>query len=459
MIAMHQFQKLWQLQNFNMTLCYLQRGQVLFVHDFQMNLMLFTQDEPAGTHWDHPQITFHPTSAFFHCLNTKCNKIVCEDIIHISDVLRHDKHAVNTFVMKSIDHLKGKGVPIQEIIKFTDQASGQYKSKFTFYAIMKFDVPYTRHFYGVKHGKGPSDRSGGWFKKSMRNAVNSKEVLLNARQIEDYCRREYFQQNACKEHNETNKSDNGSDELCNEFSGDKKDPHIQCIVYDHAVIERQPDECIKGISGSRDWIHMVWNTGVERVVQHKFFDCCCFGCITHSAPCNQGYYSDVWITASIKGKHDLNNINAEEWFKSIAKENTQNDVLNFKQFDAEEEDNDKCNEVVDVQNCDDADKIEDAGDYQAHEVFLENENDEPVVYLDNFAVNSNGQDGNVCDGVCNEVCDVMGDEISSREEDDVLEVMVEDYVSSDCSEESEVEYEEDVIPPSLDEDDPSINFQ
>ena len=204
---------------------------------------------------------------------------------------------------------------------------------------------------------------------------------------------------------------------------------------------------------------MVWNTGVEGVVQHKFFDCCCFGCIMHFAPCSQGNYSDAWITASIKGKHDLNNINAEEWFKSIAKENTQNDILNFEQFDAKEEDNDECNKVVDVQKCDDADKIEDAGDYQAHEVFLENENDEPVVYLDNFAVNSNGQDGNVCDGVCNEVCDVMGDEISSREEDDILEVMVEDYVSSDCSEESEVEYEEDVIPLSLDEDDPSINFQ
>ena len=167
MIAMHQFQKLWQLWNFNMTLLYLQRGQVLFVHDFQINLMLFTQNQPVGTHWDHPQITVHPTSAFFHCLNTKCNKIVCEDIIHISDVLRHDKHAVNAFVMKSIDHLKGKGVPIQEIIEFTDQASGQYKSKFMFYAIMKFDVLYTRHFYGVKHGKGPSDRSGGRFKKSM----------------------------------------------------------------------------------------------------------------------------------------------------------------------------------------------------------------------------------------------------------------------------------------------------
>ena len=295
-----------------MTLRYLQHGQVLFVHDFQMNLMLFTQDEPAGTHWDHPQITVHPTSAFFHCLNTKCNKIVCEDIIHISDVLRNDKHAVNAFVMKSIDHLKGTGVPIQEIIKFTDQASGQYKSKFTFYTITKFDVPYTRHFYGVKHGKGPSDRSGGWFKKSMQNAVKSKEVLLNARQIEGYCRCEYFQQNACKEHNKMNESDNSSDELCNKFSGDKKDPHIQRIVYNHAVIERQPDECIKGISGSRDWIHMVQNTGVEGVVQHKFFDCCCFGCITHSASCSQGNYSDAWITASIKGKHDFNNINAEE---------------------------------------------------------------------------------------------------------------------------------------------------
>ena len=236
-----------------------------------MKLMLFTQDEVSGTHWDHPQITVHPTSAFFfHCLNSSCNKIVCEDIILISDVLQHDKHAVNAFFMKSIDYLKAKGVPINEIIEFTDQASGQYKSKFTFYAITKFDVPYTRHFYGVKHRKGPSDRSGRRFKKSMQNAVKSKEILLNARQIEQYCDREYFKQIVCNKRNESLQRNNSSDEVHNKVSDDQNDPHILCIVYNHPAIPRHPDEYVKGITGSRDWIHVVRNTGVQGVVQHKF---------------------------------------------------------------------------------------------------------------------------------------------------------------------------------------------
>ena len=67
-ISMHQFHKLWQFRNFNNTLQHLEIGQVLFVHDFQMNCMLFVQDEPAGVHWEHPQITVHPTSCFLPVL-------------------------------------------------------------------------------------------------------------------------------------------------------------------------------------------------------------------------------------------------------------------------------------------------------------------------------------------------------------------------------------------------------
>ena len=142
-------------------------------------------------------------------------------------------------------------------------------------------------------------------------------------------RHEYFQQIVCKEHNKRKESDNSSDELYNKFSGYKKDSHNQCIVYDHAVIERQPDESIKSIMDQG--IRSMW-CGIQvfrEWLNTSFFDCCCFGYVVHSPPCSQGNYSDTWITASIKGKHDLNNINTEEWFKSITEENTQNDVLNF----------------------------------------------------------------------------------------------------------------------------------
>ena len=88
-------------------------------------------------------------------------------------------------------------------------------------------MPYTRHFYGVKHGKGPSDQSGGRFKKSMWNAVKSKEILLNLRQIEEYCHRQYFKQIVCNECYESNECNGGSEEMHNGVSDDKQTP-ISC---------------------------------------------------------------------------------------------------------------------------------------------------------------------------------------------------------------------------------------
>ena len=112
-MSLHQFFKVWQLRNFNLTINNLQRGQVLFVHDFQQNLLLVTQDESSGSHWDHPQLTIHPTTVYYHC--SRCDELVKEDIIHITIDKSHDKHGVNQFIATTIDHLKKKDVTINEI--------------------------------------------------------------------------------------------------------------------------------------------------------------------------------------------------------------------------------------------------------------------------------------------------------------------------------------------------------
>ena len=109
-MSLHQFFKIWQLQNFNLTMNNLQPGQVLFVHDFQQNLLLLTQDETSASHWDHPQITIHPTAVFYRC--SKCCELVKEDIIHITMDKGHDKYAVNKFISTTIEHLKKKDVAI-----------------------------------------------------------------------------------------------------------------------------------------------------------------------------------------------------------------------------------------------------------------------------------------------------------------------------------------------------------
>ena len=67
------FFKIWQLHNFNLSLSNLQRGQVLFVHDFQKNLLLLTQDEALAAHWDHPQLTIHPTAVVLFILELQQN--------------------------------------------------------------------------------------------------------------------------------------------------------------------------------------------------------------------------------------------------------------------------------------------------------------------------------------------------------------------------------------------------
>ena len=188
-MSLHQFFKVWQLRNFNLTINNLQRGQVLFVHDFQQNLLLITQDESSGSHWDHPQLTIHPTAVYYHC--SRCDELVKEDIIHITMDKSHDKHGVNQFIATTIDHLKKKDVTINEIIEFTDHTSSQYKSRFTFYYMTLLDVPCTRHYFGVKHGKGPSDRSGANFKHKVRSAVRAGKILLSTDAIAKYCRENF----------------------------------------------------------------------------------------------------------------------------------------------------------------------------------------------------------------------------------------------------------------------------
>ena len=185
-MSVHQFFKIWQLCNFNLSLSNIWRGQVLFVHNFQQNLLLLTQDETLAAHWDHPQLTIHPKALFYLCL--KCDKIVKEDLIHIIMDKVHDKHAVNQFTQTSIEHIQQKGILIEEIIEFTDHSASQYKSQYTFYYIMKLGIPCTRHYFSVKHGKGPSDRAGGNFKRTIRAAVKGGHELLHANAIEEYCK-------------------------------------------------------------------------------------------------------------------------------------------------------------------------------------------------------------------------------------------------------------------------------
>ena len=398
--------------------------------------MLFIQDEPAGVHWEHPQITVHPTSVYYRCLNKCCNEIVREDIIHISDDKKYDKHAVSTFINKSIEHLRSKSVPIMEIIDFTDQCSGQNKSRFTFHNITKFNIPYTRHFYGVKHEKGPSDRAGGRFKKCMCNAVKAKHTFQNANDVYEYCKEAYFIQEKC---NKTNKIHTESYRL------KMKNGHIQKIVFNHPVIVRKADEKLNGIAGSRDYMHAVCNTGVHGVVQYRFFDCCCYGCTTHNEECSQQDYADDCLTGKLKDC----NLQLDSWFKAIGERIQPNNVEEFEQFaESDKEDHTThegfiCETTPEIPaDCDVA------GPLHAKEVFIHNENDEPLVELSDNEFDN--------DFINNHTSDVHND--GNEDNEWCVFVAEEEYISLDYSDESEVEYEAECVQQIDIDDDNSLNF-
>ena len=87
------------------------------------------------------------------------------------------------FTEASLEHLKSKGVIVDEIIEFADHVATQYKSKTVFYKMTKYDIPITKHYFTVRHGKGPSDTAGGNFKCFIIKTI--KIGIIHLRACED----------------------------------------------------------------------------------------------------------------------------------------------------------------------------------------------------------------------------------------------------------------------------------
>ena len=187
------------MKQFNTCLASLKRGTVLLVHDFSQNILLYSQDKPQGHHWDHEQITVHPMVAYYICDLDCCKgKLVKEELIHLTPNLKHNDQAVMQFIEKSLEHLQKKGVIIENIHEFTDQCSNQYKNKNTFYMISNKKIPATRHFYAVKHGKGPSDQAGSHFKRWLKRVIKDPHLYLTTcKEFVEYAILHYTKQIVC----------------------------------------------------------------------------------------------------------------------------------------------------------------------------------------------------------------------------------------------------------------------
>ena len=137
-LSEHVFFDQWQHYQFKLLLENIEKGTIVFVHDFAKNILLRYQKEPQSHFWDHTQVTLHTTIAYYKC---DCGHLITEYIYHVTSDKSHDWKAVDHFTRLSIEHLNQKGIEIKKIHEFTDQAPTQYKSCTIFNHLSQSHIP------------------------------------------------------------------------------------------------------------------------------------------------------------------------------------------------------------------------------------------------------------------------------------------------------------------------------
>ena len=186
-MSTHLFHFEWQGTKFSEKLDNLVSGEVLFVIDFARNHAHWYDGEPQSAHWDRMQSTMHPVVSCYKCTSEGCKATVTDEVLHFTSDLRHDGCAVQEFKKRTIQHLKDSKIPVHCIIKFSDNANLQYKSKIPFDILSKSDVPIMRNFFGEKHGKSTADGVIGRNNQFLSLAVRNCHVLGNAEELAEFC--------------------------------------------------------------------------------------------------------------------------------------------------------------------------------------------------------------------------------------------------------------------------------
>lgn len=99
----HLFIAHWELGQFQNTSQHPPVNCVIAVLDFGRNYVCEFQDEPQFLYWIHTQITVHPVVCYYKCNEKGCNSTVKEDVVFLSEDIRHDAHAVNWYENKTFN--------------------------------------------------------------------------------------------------------------------------------------------------------------------------------------------------------------------------------------------------------------------------------------------------------------------------------------------------------------------
>ena len=181
----HLFVAAWQYHMFSSMKKNVKEGEVVSVYDFAENYRTSYQDEVQSAHWNYNQVTVHPVVNYYSCHG--CTELVTHSVVVISDDLKHDAFAVDSFIRKVHSFFYEKNLKFKRSIEWSDGCAAQYKSKLPFYLLQRRGsngLPVSRHYFGSRHGKNPSDGESAVVKSAVCRAVQCRRAVV--RGAEDF---------------------------------------------------------------------------------------------------------------------------------------------------------------------------------------------------------------------------------------------------------------------------------
>ena len=259
-MSIHLFHFRWQAFQFDECKKQLQDGDILLIMDFATNYSHHKQDEVHGAFWCRKQTTLHPIIAYYPC-PCKCGHLVRDEIMILSNDLKHDSFAVNTFVEKALTHLRENEVTIKRLIMWSDNCGPQYKSSKVFDAVSKYeDIPVMRNYFCAKHGKAEADGAIGRLSMHIDSVVRSGTYeFSNAEDIHRYCKLKLTMHN----------DDIGK--CC----------HWQRHYFEVSQINHDENTISRTVKGTLT-LHSVRNVGVRGIIEVRESSCFCEVCFLNA---------------------------------------------------------------------------------------------------------------------------------------------------------------------------------
>ena len=98
---------------------------MLIIQDFADNRKALYNMEVKSAHFGKAQVTLHPSVCFYR---DEAGHLIRHVIMHMSDDICHDYHAVNAFTEGCLEILRLE-TDVKQLILWSDGAASQYKTR------------------------------------------------------------------------------------------------------------------------------------------------------------------------------------------------------------------------------------------------------------------------------------------------------------------------------------------